>query len=117
MLGAIAVLNHLYHHRAQLTTYLRLNEKPVPALYGPSADEPGALRCRSVTLSAAKGAMPGMVPFTSFRVPKLPERTVPTASTSRRTPGLAAWFPCRHSPRLAGSCIAGPRTQRRNAIP
>jgi uncharacterized damage-inducible protein DinB len=33
-------LNHLYHHRAQLTTYLRLNEQPVPSLYGPSADEP-----------------------------------------------------------------------------
>ena len=33
-------LNHLYHHRAQLTTYLRLNQKPVPSLYGPSADEP-----------------------------------------------------------------------------
>ena len=32
-------LNHLYHHRGQLTTYLRLNEQPVPALYGPSADE------------------------------------------------------------------------------
>jgi hypothetical protein len=27
-------------HRTQLTTYLRLNEKPVPSLYGPSADEP-----------------------------------------------------------------------------
>lgn len=38
----IGVLNHLYHHRAQLTTYLRLNQKPVPALYGPSADEPEA---------------------------------------------------------------------------
>lgn len=38
----IGVLNHLYHHRAQVTTYLRLNQKPVPALYGPSADEPGA---------------------------------------------------------------------------
>lgn len=36
----VNILNHLYHHRAQLTTYLRLNEKPVPALYGPSADEP-----------------------------------------------------------------------------
>lgn len=35
-------LNHLYHHRAQLTIYLRLNEKPVPSLYGPSADEPFA---------------------------------------------------------------------------
>ncbi len=34
----VSALNHLYHHRAQLTTYLRLNEKPVPSLYGPSAD-------------------------------------------------------------------------------
>ncbi len=33
------VLNHLIHHRAQLTIYLRLNNVPVPALYGPSADE------------------------------------------------------------------------------
>ena len=33
------VLNHLAHHRGQLTVYLRLNEKPVPAIYGPSADE------------------------------------------------------------------------------
>jgi uncharacterized damage-inducible protein DinB len=32
-------LNHLVHHRAQLGVYLRLNEEPVPALYGPSADE------------------------------------------------------------------------------
>ncbi len=42
----VSALNHLYHHRAQLTTYLRLNEKPVPSLYGPSADEayPGASR-------------------------------------------------------------------------
>ena len=32
-------LNHLIHHRAQLTVYLRLNDIPVPALYGPSADE------------------------------------------------------------------------------
>jgi uncharacterized damage-inducible protein DinB len=31
--------NHLYHHRGQLTVYLRLLEVPVPALYGPSADE------------------------------------------------------------------------------
>jgi len=38
----VGVLNHLYHHRAQLTTYLRLHQKPVPALYGPSADEPYA---------------------------------------------------------------------------
>jgi uncharacterized damage-inducible protein DinB len=33
------VMNHIIHHRAQLTVYLRLNEIPVPALYGPSADE------------------------------------------------------------------------------
>src|SRR5262245_60401079 len=32
-------MNHLIHHRAQLTVYLRLNDVPVPATYGPSADE------------------------------------------------------------------------------
>ena len=30
---------HLAHHRGQLTVYLRLNEVPVPAIFGPSADE------------------------------------------------------------------------------
>ena len=33
------VLSHLAHHCGQLTVYLRLNGEPVPALYGPSADE------------------------------------------------------------------------------
>ncbi len=33
------IFNHLIHHRAQLTVYLRMNDVPVPALYGPSADE------------------------------------------------------------------------------
>jgi uncharacterized damage-inducible protein DinB len=33
------VMNHTIHHRAQLCLYLRLNDIPVPALYGPSADE------------------------------------------------------------------------------
>lgn len=33
------VMNHIIHHRAQLTVYLRLNDIPVPGLYGPSADE------------------------------------------------------------------------------
>lgn len=33
------VMNHLIHHRAQLSVYLRLKDVPVPALYGPSADE------------------------------------------------------------------------------
>lgn len=32
-------INHLIHHTAQLGVYLRLNDIPVPALYGPSADE------------------------------------------------------------------------------
>jgi uncharacterized damage-inducible protein DinB len=34
-------LNHLYHHRGQLTVYLRLLNVPVPGSYGPSADEQG----------------------------------------------------------------------------
>ena len=33
------VMNHLIHHRAQLGLYLRLNDIPVPSIYGPSADE------------------------------------------------------------------------------
>jgi uncharacterized damage-inducible protein DinB len=33
------MLNHWYHHRGQLTVYLRLLEVPVPAIYGPTADE------------------------------------------------------------------------------
>lgn len=36
----IMFFNHLIHHRAQLGVYLRLNDIPVPGLYGPSADEP-----------------------------------------------------------------------------
>jgi uncharacterized damage-inducible protein DinB len=32
-------LNHLAHHRGQLTVYLRLVGQPVPAVYGPSADD------------------------------------------------------------------------------
>jgi len=35
------ILNHIVHHRGQLTVYLRMNNVPVPALYGPSADEQG----------------------------------------------------------------------------
>ena len=33
------VMNHSIHHRAQLGVYLRLNDIPVPSIYGPSADE------------------------------------------------------------------------------
>jgi len=32
-------INHIVHHRAQLGVYLRLNDIPVPSVYGPSADE------------------------------------------------------------------------------
>jgi uncharacterized damage-inducible protein DinB len=32
-------MNHLAHHRAQLGVYLRLNDVPLPATYGPSADD------------------------------------------------------------------------------
>lgn len=35
----VMIMNHLIHHRAQLTVYLRLLGESVPALYGPSADE------------------------------------------------------------------------------
>jgi uncharacterized damage-inducible protein DinB len=33
------VLYHVVHHRGQLSVYLRLNDVPVPAIYGPTADE------------------------------------------------------------------------------
>ena len=33
-------INHLVHHRGQLTVYLRLVDVPVPSIYGPTADEP-----------------------------------------------------------------------------
>jgi len=33
------LMNHMIHHRAQLGVYLRLNDVPVPSVYGPSADE------------------------------------------------------------------------------
>lgn len=33
------VLNHMAHHRGQMSVYLRLNDIPVPSIYGPSADE------------------------------------------------------------------------------
>ena len=32
-------MNHVIHHRGQLSVYLRLNDVPVPSMYGPSADE------------------------------------------------------------------------------
>jgi len=44
------VMNHTIHHRGQLTVYYRMNGVPVPALYGPSADETG------FPIAAAAGA-------------------------------------------------------------
>jgi len=35
------IMNHSIHHRAQLGVYLRLNDIPVPSIYGPTADEAG----------------------------------------------------------------------------
>ncbi|MBX3415686.1 MAG: DinB family protein [Pirellulales bacterium] len=35
------VINHTIHHRAHVCVYLRLNDIPVPGLYGPSADDQG----------------------------------------------------------------------------
>lgn len=35
------ILNHMVHHRAQLGVYLRINDLPVPGVYGPSADDAG----------------------------------------------------------------------------
>jgi len=34
------VLNHLIHHRGQLTVYLRMCDVPLPSTYGPTADAP-----------------------------------------------------------------------------
>jgi uncharacterized damage-inducible protein DinB len=34
------VLNHIVHHRGQLSVYLRLRDVPLPPMYGPTADEP-----------------------------------------------------------------------------
>jgi len=41
--------NHIYHHRAQLSVYLRLLDQPVPGMYGPSRDE-------ELAMSATQGA-------------------------------------------------------------
>jgi|SRR5215210_2392565 len=33
------VINHMIHHRGQLSVYLRLHDVPIPSIYGPTADE------------------------------------------------------------------------------
>ena len=35
----VFIFSHSFHHRGQLTVYLRMNDIPVPSVYGPSADE------------------------------------------------------------------------------
>lgn len=37
------IMNHIIHHRGQLTVYLRLLDEPVPGVYGPSADDDGGM--------------------------------------------------------------------------
>jgi uncharacterized damage-inducible protein DinB len=37
------ILNHMIHHRGQLTVYLRLKNVALPSVYGPTADEPGPM--------------------------------------------------------------------------
>jgi len=40
VMGSISsTINHWVHHRGQLTVYMRLNDIPVPSIYGPSADD------------------------------------------------------------------------------
>ncbi len=38
------ILSHMIHHRGQLSVYLRLNDVPVPPVYGPSADSKASFR-------------------------------------------------------------------------
>lgn len=38
-MARVILLNHAYHHRGQLTVYLRLLDVPLPSVYGPTADE------------------------------------------------------------------------------
>ena len=47
------MLNHWYHHRGQLSVYLRLLGVPVPSIYGPSADENPFAASRQVSAAAA----------------------------------------------------------------
>ena len=49
------MLNHAYHHRGQLTVYLRALNVPIPSIYGPTADE------NPFAQAAAKAAGAGAV--------------------------------------------------------
>ena len=50
------LMNHTYHHRGQLSVYLRLLDVPVPPIYGPSADESPFGNDRRRSPSSAIGA-------------------------------------------------------------
>ena len=45
----IFCMNHLVHHRAQLGVYLRLLDIPIPAAYGPSADDENVLLIKNLS--------------------------------------------------------------------
>jgi len=46
------MLNHWYHHRGQLSVYLRQLGVPVPSIYGPSADENPFAQPREIRAAA-----------------------------------------------------------------
>jgi uncharacterized damage-inducible protein DinB len=37
------IISHTIHHRGQLTVYLRMQDVPLPSIYGPTADDPGSM--------------------------------------------------------------------------
>ena len=47
------VMNHLVHHRGQLSVYMRLLEIPVPSIYGPTAD--GACSIHRTSIVSSRG--------------------------------------------------------------
>ena len=47
------MLNHWYHHRGQLSVYLRQVGAPVPSIYGPSADENPFAAARAAAVASA----------------------------------------------------------------
>ena len=50
------VMNHLIHHRGQLTVYLRLCDVPLPPVYGPTADVTGDVLAAQATKAGASNA-------------------------------------------------------------
>jgi uncharacterized damage-inducible protein DinB len=73
---------HTAHHRTQLTVYLRLLDKPVPAIYGPTADAKweGADPTQSVA-AAGRGSSAPPSPAAAGRSPEQPEKRSPGDSS------------------------------------